>query len=54
MELEVELWQMFTEIDKVRQRIALALPLEGNAREIALSIDKSLLTTEDGVKSILA
>ena len=42
-----ELWQMFTDINKARQGIALALSLEGKVREIAISIDKSLLTTED-------
>ena len=52
--LEVELWQMFTEMDKARQGITLALSLEGKAREIAISIDKSLLTTGDGVKNLLA
>ena len=52
--LEVELWQKFTEMDKARQGIALALSLEGKAREIVISIDRSLLTTEDGVKNVLA
>ena len=51
--LEVELSQMFTEMDKARQGIAQALSLEGKSREIAISIDKSLLTTEDGVKNVL-
>ena len=51
---EVELWQMFTEMDKARQGISLALSLEGKAREIAISRDKSLLTTKDGVKNVLA
>ena len=45
---------MFTEMDKARQGITLALSLEGKAREIAISIDKSLLTTGDGVKNLLA
>ncbi len=44
---------MFTEMDKTRQGIALALSLEGKAREITISIDKSLLTTEDDVKNVL-
>ena len=48
--LEAELWQMFTEMDKAR----LALFQKRKAREIAISIDKSLLTTEDGVKNVLA
>ena len=52
--LEVELWQMFTEMDKARQGITLVLSLEGKAREIAISIDKSLLTTGNGVKNVLA
>ena len=51
---EVELWQMFTEMDKTRQGLALAFYLEGKAREIAISIDKFLLTTEDGVKNVLS
>ena len=51
--LEVKLWQMLTEMDKTRQEIALALSLEGKAQEIAISIDKSLLTTEDGVTNVL-
>ena len=45
---------MFTEMDKARRGIALALSLEGKAREIAISIDKSQLTTEDCVKNVLA
>ena len=45
---------MFTEMDKTRQGIALALSLEGKAREITISFDKSLLTTEDDVKNVLA
>ena len=52
-ELEVELCQIFTEMDKARQGIALALSLEGKAREIDIFIKKSLLTTEDGVKNVL-
>jgi len=50
---EVELWQMLTEMDKTKQGVALALSLEGKAREIAIAIDKSLLTTDDGVKNVL-
>ena len=45
---------MFTEMDKARQGIALALFLEGKVREIVISIDKSLLTNEDGVKNLQA
>ena len=52
--LEAELWQMFIEMDKARQGIVLALSLEGKAKEIAISINKSLLTTEDSVKNVLA
>ena len=51
--LEVELWQMFIEIDKTRHDIALALSLKGNAQEIAIAVDKSLLMAEDGVKIFL-
>ena len=50
---EVELWQMLTEMDKTKQGVALALSLEGKAREIAITIDKSLLTADDGVKNVL-
>ena len=39
---------MFTELDKTRQGIALVLSLEEKAQEIAISMDKSLLITEDG------
>ena len=44
---------MFTEMDKTRQGIALTLSLEGKTWEIAISIDKSLVTTEGGVKNVL-
>ena len=53
-ELVVELWQMFTEMDKTRQGIVLALSLKVKVMEIVICIDKSLLTTEDGVKNVLA
>ena len=51
--LEIELWQMFTKMDKARQGIAMLLSLEGEGREIAISIDKSLLTIGDGVRNVL-
>ena len=41
-------------MDETRQGIALALSLEEKAREIAISIDKSRLTTKDGIKNVLA
>ena len=44
---------MFTEINKSRQRIALALSLEGKALEIAIDIDKFLLMDEDSVRTML-
>ena len=40
---------MFIEMDKAKQGIA----LKGKAREIAISIAKSLLTTENGIKNVL-
>ena len=40
-------------MDKTKQEIALALSLKGKPREIAISIGKYLLTTEDCVKNVL-
>ena len=43
---------MFTEMNKARQGIVLIIFLGGKAWEITISIDKSLLTTKDGVKNV--
>ena len=50
---EVELWQMFTDMEKKKQGLAVALSLTGKARDIATSIDREKLTSEEGVKYVL-
>ena len=50
---EVELWEMLTDMDKKKQGLAIALSLTGKARELATSIDREKLTSEEGVKHVL-
>ena len=50
---EVDLWKSLTDLDKTKQGLALALSLEGKAREIAVSLSKEKLSAENGVDEII-
>ena len=49
----VELWKTVTDIDKSKQGAALALSIDGKAREIALNLDRTKLNSEGGVEYLV-
>lgn len=51
---EVSIWTRVTDLDKTKQALAVALGLEGRARETAMGIPAEELDSEDGMKTLLA
>uniref|UniRef100_A0AAV2KYC4 Integrase catalytic domain-containing protein n=1 Tax=Knipowitschia caucasica TaxID=637954 RepID=A0AAV2KYC4_KNICA len=51
---EVSIWRLVTELDKTKQALAVALGLEGRARETALEISVVDLNKDDGMETLLA
>uniref|UniRef100_A0AAV2MPS7 Integrase catalytic domain-containing protein n=1 Tax=Knipowitschia caucasica TaxID=637954 RepID=A0AAV2MPS7_KNICA len=51
---EVSIWRLVTELDKTKQALAVALGLEGRARETALEISAVDLNKDDGMETLLA
>lgn len=51
---EVNVWKRITELDKKKQALAIALGLEGRAREIAMEISADQLDQDDGMETLLA
>lgn len=50
---EVEVWKMFTDLDKTKQGPALLLSLTGKAREAALELDISDISDEKGLDLVM-
>ncbi|XP_039900576.1 uncharacterized protein LOC120741662 [Simochromis diagramma] len=51
---EVNIWRRVTELDKKKQALAVALGLEGRARETAMEIPAEDLDKDDGMEILLA
>lgn len=51
---EVSIWRLVTDLDKKKQALAVALGLEGRARETALEIPAADLNKDDGMETLLA
>jgi len=51
---EVSIWRLVTDLDKKKQAFAVALGLEGRARETALEIPAVDLNKDDGMETLLA
>ena len=50
---EVNIWSRVTELDKKKQALAVALGLEGRAKDIAMEIPADQLDSDDGMKTLL-
>ena len=50
---ELGTWCLVTEVKVEKQAFAMALSLQGQARAIALELDKAKLNDKDGVKFLL-
>lgn len=50
---EVKLWELVTDLDKKKRGLALALSLEGKAREVAVDISSDDLNADDGVNKLV-
>ena len=51
---ELEMWVLVTDMKKEKQAIAVVLSLKGQAKAIALEIDKALLNAVNGVDHLLS
>ena len=51
---ELEMWVLVTDMKKEKQAIAVVLSLKGQAKAIALEIDKALLNAVTGVDYLLS
>ena len=50
---EVEMWKRVTELDKKKQALAVALPLKGRAKDIALEIPAEDLDKDNGMTTLI-
>ena len=50
---EVHLWELVTDLEKKKRGIALALSLQGKAREVAAEADPEKLNADDGVAFLI-
>ena len=50
---EVHLWELVTDLEKKKRGIALALSLQGKAREVAADADPEKLNADDGVAFLI-
>ena len=50
---ELEMWELVTDLKKEKQAIAIVLNLKGQAKAIALEIEKTLLNAVDGIRNLL-
>lgn len=51
---EINIWQLFTTLEKKKQGLAIFLSLEGKAREAVLELEIDEMNTDDGVDKVLA
>ena len=50
---DIDIWLLFTDIDKKKHGPAIYLALEGKARDVVRDIDKAKLAADDGAKEII-
>ena len=50
---KIDIWSLFTSLEKEKQGAAILLTLEGAAEEAALELDVSVINSNDGLKSII-
>lgn len=50
---EVQIWQLFTSLEKKKQAPAIFLTLTGQAREAILEMELEVLSSDDGVKELV-
>ena len=50
--MDVEVWEIYTELDKKKRGPAVYLQLQGNAREALRELKIAEIGTDDGLKSI--
>lgn len=50
---ELEMWAIVTDLKKEKQALAVTLSLQGQAKRIALELDKETLNKEDGMKTLM-
>ena len=50
---EIQIWQMYTSIEKTKQAPAIFLTLTGQSREAILEMDINVLNTDEGVEKLI-